>query len=729
MNFDFRQMKPVIQQEMDEILDQYPVDLHHITDKIPLGGDAWERKRILVESAAEECPVHIFPHYPFAFELAAGEKRDVCYIGVGNECYRKSGMDFSPLHDFRHLLDESHLGAFNDYTDFLHGTCDHDKLLEKGFRGVYEDCMALNETETDEEKRRYRELVMRCCKAAEKIGLRLQKKAKEMLESARDEDEKYNLSRMVHSVNTPWEAPKTYYDALHCILLTSQIISVLDGVEMLAYGQLDRLIFPFYQRDLEAGIITWEEAYFLLQCFLHKTDLHCHFNEERQKYDNGVSVMIGGCDAEGRPVYNEITKMMLRAYAENKLINPKLNARAAANSPREYLQGLAALAMTGNNNLVVENDDYIIPMFQRMGLSFEDASTYVGNGCQEVICRNQLHSRAFVYLNMIQVLLDTMQYDERNLPKKLQKIYANGSFAKASYEEMQSSFLQNLRAYIQCIADAFKPFEKLHPHINPAPMLSAFTADCIRDGLDFSRGGARYNHKTLALVGFGTLCDSLLSLKRAYEAGNEKALFAATLSNFEGQEEMRRALLASDDCFGHSESADAFAKALANDLAQVSRGIVNAQGIEWRTSLFTYYKFKNFGQVTGATPDGRGKGESFSRQMNMAKIPDLTTAALSMAVLTKADFHDVGMFDFALPCTVSNSEKAVQALADFIRTCMALKLPVLQPNVADVKTMQEERDKKGTHPDLVVRVCGYSALFGQLPEYMQDEIIARAKGA
>ena len=729
MNFDFQQMKPVIQREFDEILDQYPIDLTEITNQIPVGGDTYVRKLTIIENAAEKCPVYIFPHYPFAFELASGEKRDVCYVGVGNECLRKSGVDFSPLQDFQILLDEYHLGSFNTYTDFLHRTCDHDKLLAKGFRGVYEECEALNEKEADAEKRRYRELVMHCCKAVEKIGLRLQKRAAEMLKNTGDADAEYNLSRMIHAVNTPWEAPKTYYDALHCILLTCLVISVLDGEEMQCYGQLDRLLFPFYERDLREGKINREEAYFLLQCFLHKTDLHCHFNDERKIYDNGVSVMIGGCDPQGKPVYNEITKMMLQAYAENKLINPKLNARAGKSSPWEYVQGLAALIMTGNNNLVVENDDYIIPMFQQMGLSFEDASTYVGNGCQEVICRNQLHSRAFVYLNMPQVMLDTIRYEKENLPEKLQTIYRDGCFRKGSYAELQSSFLTNLRAYIQAIADAFRPFEKLHPQINPEPMLSAFTADCIRDGRDLSQGGSRYNHKTLSLVGFGTLCDSMLSLKRAYEAGTEKELFAAVLENFEGQENLRRELLASEDRFGHSETADAFARAFAHELAQVSQGITNACGIEWRTSLFTYYRFQYFGQITGATPDGRSAGEGFSRQMNMAKMPDLTTAALSMTALTEAEFHDVGMFDFALPCTVAESEKAVQALADFIRTCIALKLPVLQPNVADIKTMQEERDRKGTHPDLVVRVCGYSALFGQLPEEMQDEIISRAINA
>lgn len=726
MNFNFQQMKTVIQREFDDVLENYPTDLSFIRDKIPVGGDPYERKRIIAENASEFCPLHLFPHYPFAFELDMGEPRDVCYIGIGNECRNRSGVDFLPLHAFRDILKEHNLGSFNDYSDHLHRTLDHDKLLTVGFRGVYKECLRLNADESDPDKRKFRDLLMIFCKCVEKIGLRLRALAADMLPDAADEDARYNLTRIIRSANTPWEPPETTFDALNAILCTTLFISGLDGVEMNAYGQLDRLIDPFYRSDLAKGRITQEEAFFLIQCFLHKTDLHCHFNSVRKNYDNGVSLMIGGCDLEGNPVYNAVTDMILDAYTDNKLINPKLNARASSQSPHEYIVRLAALMMSGNNNLVVENDDYIIPMFVRMGLSLQDARTYVGNGCQEVICRNQVHSRAFVYLNMPKVLLDTLYYQENNLPDGLHAIYRYGSFRKDSYETLKASFLSNLRSLIRVLAEEFAPFEKQHYSINPETMLSAFTEDCIASGRDMADGGARYNHKTLALVGFGTLCDSLLSLRRTYKAGTQNKLIAGILANFEGFELLRQSLLKSTDRFGHSRDADAFAKALAHDLAQVSRGIFNGQGIEWRTSLFTYYSFQSMGSCTGATPDGRLSGETFSRQMNMASLPALTSAALSMSVLTEADFNDVGMFDFTLPFIMTRSEQALEALASYIQTCLSLKIPVLQPNVADVQAMKEERAKKGTHPELLVRVCGYSAWFGQLSVQMQDEIIGRA---
>jgi len=725
MNFNFQHWKPIIQQEFDTVLETYPLDLSAISHKIPFGGDAMERRMAIVRLVAEECPVYVYDHFPFAFEVNMGQIRILCHGGIGELCRTRSGVDFTPMEDFGKLVRENAIGSFSLYTDFLHRTFDHDKLLAKGFRGVYEDCLRLNQAETDPEKKTYREAVMALCRHVEHIGMRLKDAAKARLASAPDEDARYNLQRIANAANTPWEPPKTMFEALSALMLAALLISQMDGINAHAFGSLDRLIYPFYQQDLQAGRITPEEAEFLVHCFLFKTDAHIHYSEDRKNFDNGVTVMIGGCDLDGNPVYNEITDMILRCYMENNLIHPKLNARAGLYSPRPYLEKLAALIMSGGNNIIVENDEYIIPMFQRMGLSAEDARSYVGCGCQEVICRNQIHSRAFIYLNLPQVLLQTLDCIKHNGPTTpaQKKLFQYGQFEGSSFDALYRSFMANLRSYIQVIAETCAPYEKIHHQINPEPTLSCFTDDCIARGLDISHGGARYNHKTLSLFGFGTLCDSLLSLWQAYENGTADTLLAATEANFAGYDALRKVLKSSNNRFGHNDEADQFARNLADALAQISRGIYNAHGIEWRTSLFSYSLFHSYGLRTGATPDGRLAGETLSRQMNMASPPELTAAARSLSQICDADFNDVCMFDIAMPLT--NSESHLQALTDYLRTCIELKIPVLQTNAVNRAMLLEERHHKGTHPDLVVRICGYSALFSLLTEQVQDEIIAR----
>lgn len=723
MNFNFLQMKPLIQQDFDAVLDHYPTDMSMVREKVPTGGDCLERKLALMRAAVELCPVHVFDHYPYAFEIDGGGDRGYCHYGIGWLCQEQSGVDFAPFHKMSSIISSNNLGSLGKYTDTLHRSIDYDKLLSCGFSGVYDECKNYNENETDENKKRYREGVMEICLLIQKLGERFKAQAAKRLRCPDiDEDTRYNMERIVSSANTPWDPAETLFDACNSILCISLFTAMLDGAGMHAQGPIDRLLFPFYQKGIADGSLTPEEAQFLVSCFLFKTDAHAKYNEDRQAFDNGVTVMIGGCDPEGNPVYNEVTDMVLRTYTENRLIHPKLNARAGAYSSREYLDKLSALIRLGHNNLIIENDDYIVPLFERMGLAPEDARCYVGVGCEEVICRNMLHSRAFIYINMAQILLDTLADPNTFSPDK-RSVYRHGSFDKETFDGLYRSFLSNLRSVVLTITDTIRPYEKIHHTIQLEPLQSAFTADCISRGQDYCDGGARYNGKTLSFVGFGTLCDSLLSLRRAYAEGNVDALLHAVANNFEGEEALRQRIRNSDDRFGHSSDADDFAEKLSLDLADVPKGIVNGRGIPWGTSLFTYYMFHSW-RGTPATPDGRKAGEDLSRQMNMASLPELTTAATSMGRLTKADYHDVGMFDIAIP--YGEGEQYLATMTDYIRTCLELKLPVLQLNVVDKKMLEEERDHKGTHPDLIVRICGYSALFTVLSKDVQNEVIHRS---
>ena len=620
---------------------------------------------------------------------------------------------------------------------------DYDLLLSRGYKGVYEDCERLNmvitdhENETDQKKRRYREAVMRVCLAAKKIGERIRRLAAEQLQNlAPDCDEmiRHNLSRIAESANTPWEPPVTMFDALNSMLCCILWTSVLDGMSMNTLGWVDRLIYPFYRRDIESGRLSEDEAEYLLRCFLYKTDAHSAYSPERMGFDSGVTVMIGGCYPDGRPLYNHVTDMIIDAYLDNNFINPKLNARASDDSDPAYIHRLAELILSGNNNIIVENDDHIIPMFLRMGVDITDARRYIGGGCQEVVTPNHMHHRAFVYLNLPKVLLDTLELTAELTADKIEltadtardiSVYKYGRFDCGSFDRLYESFLLNLRSYIRTLAENFHPFERLHSSISPEPLLSALVGDCVERGLDVTENGARYNHNTLSFVGFGTLCDSLLALRSAYRDGRVGELISAIRSNFDGCDKLRAELLHASDRFGHSTDADEFARELADKLASVSQGIYTSAGVEWHTSLFAYYLFKNLGEVTGATPDGRRAHEPLSRGMNMASLGELTRMALSLAKICGAEFDDVGVFDLTLP--LSHGDEYVDAVAKYITACVKLNIPVLQPSAVDREKLIEERSHKGTHPEIVVRVCGYSAVFGLLSESMQDEIIGRVE--
>lgn len=429
--------------------------------------------------------------------------------------------------------------------------------------------------------------------------------------------------------------------------------------------------------------------------------------------------MIGGCDENGDLVYNEITDMIIRAYSRERFVNPKLNCRVSQKSPHEYLLKISELILTGVNSAVVENDDVIIPMLMRMGVSVCDARLYVGCGCQEVTARNQLHSRAFVYINLPLVLLDTLN----GAPKES---YGSGFRSDSSgFGAVVDSFFANLRLLLEHIADVFRPYEADHEKLNPEPIYSTLVGDCIERGLDYSDGGALYVNKTFSFTGFGTLCDSLLSLQKAYSAGNVDTLLASMRDNFASVP--YRAPLSPNERWGACESANEFAVSLSHRLAHITDGIKSAaktfdgHQVYWQSSLFPYYLFKWQGDATPATPDGRRANTEFSRAMMPAMNPDIMRSAAAVARICDDAYRDVGVFDAVLP----GGKIPTDAVAAYISGCVKLGIPVVQLSVLNREMMLEERSKPGTHPELTVRICGFSVKYGILNRSMQDELIRR----
>lgn len=62
---------------------------------------------------------------------------------------------------------------------------------------------------------------------------------------------------------------------------------------------------------------------------------------------------------------------------------------------------------------------------------------------------------------------------------------------------------------------------------------------------------------------------------------------------------------------------------------------------------------------------------------------------------------------------------------NFMRACNKSKCVTLQPNVVSVEDLLDAQKNPEKHKNLIVRICGLSALFIALSPEVQDEIINR----
>jgi len=84
----------------------------------------------------------------------------------------------------------------------------------------------------------------------------------------------------------------------------------LEGIGVSVLGHLDRILEPYYHNDLMEGRITREETKDLICFFLAMSDVRFEMRKVRPHVGTNTTVVIGGCDARGNIVFNDITRMI-----------------------------------------------------------------------------------------------------------------------------------------------------------------------------------------------------------------------------------------------------------------------------------------------------------------------------------------------------------------------------------------------------------------------------------
>ena len=131
------------------------------------------------------------------------------------------------------------------------------------------------------------------------------------------------------------------------------------------------------------------------------------------------------------------------------------------------------------------------------------------------------------------------------------------------------------------------------------------------------------------------------------------------------------------------------------------------------------------GEEISASFDGRKAGEPFSTHISSDSVKSYTEL---MRFASKIDFGGAkfngNVVDFmASPSFIENN---FDKFADFLEISAKLGYFQMQMNVVSSKTLIEAKENPEAHPNLIVRVWGFSAYFNDLPESYKDVLIQRA---
>jgi formate C-acetyltransferase len=136
------------------------------------------------------------------------------------------------------------------------------------------------------------------------------------------------------------------------------------------------------------------------------------------------------------------------------------------------------------------------------------------------------------------------------------------------------------------------------------------------------------------------------------------------------------------------------------------------------------------GTTTGATPDGRLKGEALSVNLGPSAGTDRNGLTAMLNSVAKLNWrHQVGgaLTPAKLPYTGSQNPASVAVLAALARGFFQKGGMGLHVTVVDLEMLKQALKEPEKHMDLMVRVGGFSAPFVLLSAEIQKNIIERVE--
>ena len=478
-------------------------------------------------------------------------------------------------------------------------------------------------------------------------------------------------------------------------------------------GRFDQYMYPYYKADLDSGRLSKDQAYELLLSFFLACNKDSDLYPGMQQGDNGQSLVLGGRDASGKTLFNDLSARCLEASYDLNLIDPKINLRVDRNTPLEIYKLGARLTKRGLGFPQYDNDDVVVPGLERLGYAPEDANDYVVAACWEFIIPGKamdiVNIGALSFAGLVSRSVDDL-----------------GSFD--NFEDYYAHIDAMIKAECRRIAAGFKNL-----YIAPAPLYSVFMDGTLERARDITLG-AKYNNFGIHGTGIATAVDSLAAIRKYVfdeKSVSVKELQAALDANFEGYDDLWKKLRFEAPKMGNDDDGtDALAARLLDSFDNGLAGLRNERGGIFRAGTGTamYYIFHAIDLK--ATPDGRKAGEvipaNYSPSMyTRHKGPVSVIKSFSKGDLSRS--INGGPLTIELDDTLFRNEENLEKLAMLIRSYVLLGGHQLQLNTLNKETLLDAKAHPEKHRNLIVRVWGWSGYFVELDECYQNHIIDRIK--
>jgi len=529
--------------------------------------------------------------------------------------------------------------------------------------------------------------------------------AREMAEKEENPNVKRNLEEIAEiNERLVTEPPRTFREACQWIVWYQMIARMYNGSGSM--GQLDEMLRPFYEQDVEAGILTDEEAIFHIACLL--------LNDTQY-------FQLGGPDADGNDLTSKVSFLVLEAVHRLK---------APANIGIRVHDGLDPELLRKGVEIMFEDKMGFPKFLGDKGL----VEGFVKNGYPVELARQRVYSGChwFAIPGREYTLNDCVKINFASVFEVAFRDMMSDLHVKPSVDELWRRFEKHLKRAVEVTAEGLD-FHMKHMHeVFPELVLDLLCYGPIEKGLDASNGGVEYYNLCIDGSGLATVADSFAAVEQRIEKEGRLSWdeLQKHLENDFKEAENVRLMLSSVPRYGRGGTrADEWAVRISRTFTRLVKEKPTPDGYNMIPGLFSWASMISMGQKVGATPNGRHAHAPISHGAN----PDpgfirggSAPTAMAVAVASvQCGYGNTAPLQLDMDPGLARGEEGLAKIEALIRGHFEMGGTMINMNVIDKKQILEAHKDPSKYPNLIVRVTGFSAYFASLSKDLRQLIVDR----
>ncbi len=621
---------------------------------------------------------------------------------------------------------------------------DFAKILNEGAKSIIEEAkQCLKDIRYDApdaiERRDFWEGTVMVFEAWVNFAHRYADLAEKMAGEEKNEKRKAELLEMARICRkVPYEPAESFREAMQSFWFT--FLMVCPSPTSSA-GRFDQYMYPFYKKDIDAGVITDEEVLELLEIMRCKVmKINRVSGKANRAKNSGMAKWynwtIGGVDKDGNDATNELSYLLLEAAQDTHLPHHTVTVRVHEGTPDKLMKKALECVRSGIGMPAFVGDESYINFFTKQSeknrLTLEQARDWCCTGCVDGNVQAVTRTQVACFFIIAQAMDIALHNGYCRFTKEMVGEQVGDVTEMATFEEVKEAVYKEIR-YLMAMANERINVEMIaEKELFPDVFRSALMKDGVKVGKDmYNRRFEFENGAVLGAVGGVNTGNALYAIQQLVFVQKKytmKQLMEALDADWVGYEDMQADFKAQPKYGNDIPEVDAMVADIYKLHADTCMSLPCVYGDSLKPNAISISAHQPGGACTGATADGRKGGEILadgSLSPDHGQDVNGPLAVFNSSMRVDQDPYQGTLLNMKFTPDNMSTDEDLYKLGSMIKTYLTHGGKHVQFNVVNREEMVDAKIHPEDHPELIVRVAGYSAYFTRLTPGIQDEVINR----